>query len=301
MTVDQGLRETAGGAARGEVRFPADFHGFPGVVHGGAVAALFHQLTLPQAPVHLRMDLLRGVPTETSMRLTTTSVGADARLALDQGDRRLAEATLSRATLPPIDTGPILAAWADREAPQGEVPGTRTCLACGSASPRGLGLRFRVTDRLLWCEYTPRESYRLRGRFAHPALATIALDELGWWLGALAQGECGVTTEVAITLARDIPFGPLLVIGDRTVGVVDGDPRGRYSRVGVHLLTPDGESVAAGSVRFAGSRAYTKRLVGPFLETTDRETLARLFPSVRDFHLQSAADVAKMPTRGRTG
>jgi hypothetical protein len=34
-------------------------------------------------------------------------------------------------------------------------------------------------------------------------------------------------------------------------------------------------------VRFAGSRAYTKRLVGPFLESTEAEELFRFFPNAR--------------------
>ena len=41
-----------------------------------------------------------------------------------------------------------------------------------------------------------------------------------------------------------------------------------------------GEVLAAADVRFAGSRAYTKRLLEPFLQTTDLETLRRLFPGV---------------------
>ncbi len=281
MTIDEALREAFADVAGGRITFPRDLHGFPGTVHGGAVAALFYRLTLPRTPVHLRMDLLRGVPTDTPLRLTTGSEGQTARLALDQDDRRLAEATLSREGLPPIDPVPVRTAWSTTPVAQGEIPGTRTCLACGSANPLGLGVRFLYNERWLWREYTPPPGYRARDGCAHPALATIMLDELGWWLGALAQGECGVTTEVAITVVRPLPFGPLLVVGDRDAVRTDGDPRGRYCRASGFLLTIDGELLAVGDVRFAGSRAYTRRLLRPFLEVTGLETLAGLFPSAR--------------------
>ena len=286
MTIDEGLQTASAEAARGQITFPRDLHGFPGTVHGGAVAALFHRLTLPRPPVHLRMDLLRGVPTDTPLRLTTGRTGPHARLALEQGERRLAEAMLSREAVPSIDPAPVMDAWTQHRSPQGEIPGTRTCLACGSANPLGLGVRFLVNDRLLWREYTPRSGYRARDGSAHPALATIVLDELGWWLGALAQGECGVTTEVAITLFRSLPAGPLLVVGDRAAVRVDDDPRGRYCRASGYLLTPGGELLAAGDVRFAGSRAYTRRLLEPFLEATDLDTLLRFFPGAAELRVR---------------
>lgn len=282
MTIEEALAAALVDVTRGDVTFPRDFHGFPGTVHGGAVAALFHRLTLPRPPVRLRMDLRHGVPTEALLRLTTGSEGHAARLALDRDGRRLAEATLSREVEPAPDLRPLRDAWTARPAPRGipeTVPGTATCLACGSANPLGLGVRFRLDERFLWAEHPPRESYRTREGTAHPALATILLDELGWWLGALGQGECGVTTEVAITLFRPIPFAPLLAVGARDNVRADGDPRGRFCRTTGYLLTPEAEVLAAGEVRFAGSRAYTRRLLQPFLEATDLDTLARLFPS----------------------
>ncbi|HSE95999.1 MAG TPA: hypothetical protein VLD61_08905 [Methylomirabilota bacterium] len=279
MTIEEALGAAAAGAARGEVRFPQDLQGFPGTVHGGAVAALFHRLTLPRPPVHLRLELVRGVPTETPLSLTTTSAGHEARLTLAQGDRVLARATLSREVVPAADPASARAAWAAKPASTGETPGTSTCLACGSANPIGLAVRFRVGDRLLWQEYVPREAYRGRDGDAHPALAAVMLDELGWWLGALAQGECGVTTEVEVTWYGALPLGPILVIGDRSAVRADENSRGRYCRAAGILLSPGGAVLAAGRVRFAGSRAYTRRLLEPFLETTGPDTLIRLFPS----------------------
>ncbi|MGH7318978.1 MAG: hypothetical protein ACRELA_05030 [Candidatus Rokuibacteriota bacterium] len=277
------MREALAEAARGRVTFRRDFQGFPGTVHGGAVGALFYRTTTPQPPVRLRMDLLRGVPTETPLILTTRSAGSVARLALLEGDRRLADATLARDVELPREPPAVLTAWRHpSRASCGEIPGTTTCLACGSANALGLRIRFFFDDRFVWREYTPRDAYRAADGSLHPALAMIVLDELGWWLGALAQGECGVTTEVTITVFRALPFGPLLALGDRAAVRAAEDPRGRFCRAEGLLVTAGGEVLATGEVRFAGSRAYTKRLARPFLETTDPETLFRLFPSARD-------------------
>jgi hypothetical protein len=281
MTIDEALRQAAGDAVRGRVTIPADLHGFPGTAHGGAVAAVFHRLTRPRPPVAIHLALQRGVPTVTELQLSTGSVGTTARLALGQGDRTLAEATLHREGLVPPDAASLRARWgATREAHE-EVPGTETCLACGAANPVGLGIRFRVNEGFLWRELTPPDAYRTRDG-THPALALVALDELGWWLGALAQRECGVTTDVRITLFDALPDGPLLLIGDRAAVGQDDDPRGRYARVRGALLAPDGAVLATADVRFAGSRAYTRRLVEPFLGQTSLDELARWFPSARE-------------------
>ena len=281
MTIDEALRQAAGDAARGVVTFPADLHGFPGIAHGGAVAAVFHRLTLPRPPVELHVELLRGVPTATPLGLRTGSAGATARLVLTQGERPLAEATLHREGLAPPNVASLRGRWADDHDALEEVPGTATCLACGSANRLGLGVRFLVNDRFLWREYLPPAAYRTR-EGTHPALALILLDELGWWLGALAQQECGVTTDARITLFESLPFAPLLVIGDRAAVGSDDDRRDRYCRTTGVLLGPDGTLLASAEVRFAGSRAYTRRLVEPFLATTPLEDLARWFPSSRD-------------------
>jgi hypothetical protein len=138
-----------------------------------------------------------------------------------------------------------------------------------------------VNDRFLWREYLPPATYRTR-EGAHPALALILLDELGWWLGALAQRECGVTTDIRVALLEPLPAGPLLILGDRAAVTGDDDPRGRYCRTGGVLLGPDGAVLATAEVRFAGSRAYTRRLVEPFLADNPPDALTRWFPSAQE-------------------
>ena len=132
-------------------------------------------------------------------------------------------------------------AWARDHVARAEVPGTATCVACGSTNPLGLGVRFLLNDRFLWREYVPPAAYHARGE-AHPALALILLDELAWWLGALAQQECGVTTDIRVILFAPLPLAPMLVLGDRAATGRDDDARGRYCRTDGVLLGPDGDA-----------------------------------------------------------
>ena len=290
MTIEEALRHALAEATQERVAFPRDLQGFPGTVHGGAVAALFYRVTTPQPPVRIRMDLLRGVPTETPLRLTTGSAGAVARVGLAHEERRLAEAELVRLDPPPaVDAAPLVAAWRARVGEEATLPRTATCLACGSANPLGLALTIRTTAHFLWCEVAPPEHYRAANGLLHPALATIGLDELGWWLGALAQGECGVTTEVVVTVLRPLPFAPVLLLADRDAIQADDDPRGRYVRARTWLLAADGRPLAVADVRFAGSPAYTKRLLQPFLETTSAESFFRIFPRARTLAARGGA------------
>jgi hypothetical protein len=282
VSIDEALQLAVADAARGVVTFPVDLHGFPGTVHGGAAAAAFHRLALPRPPVELRLSLLRGVPTATPLRVRSGSRGATAHLALVQDERVLAEATLRRDGLELPEAGALREAWASGQAALEDLPRTQTCLACGSTNPVGLALRLRATDRIIGQEYRPPPAYRIRDGGAHPALAFIALDELAWWLGALAQGECGVTTDVRVTVYQPLPDAPLLLLGDRAVTNDDADGRGRYCRARGVLLDPGGTLLAAADVRFAGSRAYTRRLLDAFLGTSELDLVARWFPSARD-------------------
>jgi hypothetical protein len=292
--MEAALAGAVAGAARGEIILPPDLAGFPGTAHGGAVAALCWRLALPRPPARIRLSLLRGVPVGTALGLRTAGSGSEARLALVQGDRTLAEATVSReAVAVPPDVREIHAAWTAGHAGGHELPGTMRCLACGRANPLGLAVRFLANARYLWREVTPGSAYRSRDGDSHPALATVLLDELGWWLGALAAAECGVTTEVDIALFRPLPFRPLLVVGDRARVAPDADARDRYLRTEGLLLDSAGEPLAAARIRFAGSRAYTRRLLQPFLETTPLAGLSRLFPSAAALAGRPAGDGAE--------
>lgn len=273
----EALRQAVGGALDGRVVFPRDFQGFPGTVHGGGTAAFFlHAAGLPPGgPARLSVALARSVPVESPLEVGREAGPDGIRLALRQRERLLAQGVVSAGDAP-LGTAGIWEAWRAARTSVGWLPGTATCLACGSANPLGLQLRFEHNDRFVWRSFEPRPPYLHPNGEPHPALATVALDEIGWWLGALDQGECGVTNDLAATLLSPLRPGPLLVLGDRTAVRRENDPRGRYSWAEAVLLTLSGEPLAVGRVRFAGSRAYTKRLLPAFVADSG-EAIYRIF------------------------
>ena len=125
-----------------------------------------------------------------------------------------------------------------------------------------------------------------------PRRHTARVSEDPDWAAAAAPGSY---RRRRAAFFRPLPFAPLLALGDRAAVRPDHDPRGRYVRAQGCLLTPDGVPLAACEVRFAGSAAYTRRLLQPFLETTDPEILFRLFPNARTFGQRGRSD-AERPT-----
>lgn len=278
LTMAEALRQAYGGAPDGRVVFPQEFQSFPGTVHGGGTAAFFLDAAgaSPGQPLRVRTELARSVPVESPLEVRREAGPGGIRLALRQGARLLAEGVVSVGDAPLELTG-IFDGWQTARTSVGRLPGTATCLACGSVNPLGLQLRFDHNDRFVWREFEPRPPYLGPNGQSHPALATIALDEIGWWLGALDQGECGVTNDITITFLSPLRPGPLLVLGDRMAVRRGDDPRGRYSWAEAALLTLAGEPLAVGRVRFAGSRAYTRRLLPAFVADSG-EAIYRFFP-----------------------
>jgi len=277
VSVAEALRRAVGGPSR--VIFPREFQGFVGTVHGGGTAAFFLDAAglPPGAPARLDTVLGRTVPVECPLEVVREAGPGGVRLGLRHEGRLLAEGVVGRGEGLPLDPSGLLGAWRSARTPSGRLPGTATCLACGSTNPLGLQLRFDYNDRFVWRGFEPRLPYEEPGGGLHPALAPILLDEIGWWLGALDQGECGVTTEIAVALVEPLPREPLLVLGDRAAVRRTGDSKGRYSRAEALLLTRSGTPLAAATVRFAGSRVYSKRLL-PVFATESGEGVYRLFP-----------------------
>jgi hypothetical protein len=113
-----------------------------------------------------------------------------------------------------------------------------------------------------------------------PGYLAIVCDELGWWLGALRQGECGVSNRLSLTLAPAAHGVPLLALGPRRL-VASVDPKGRMWRAETFVLGADGEPVAAASVRFVGGPAFTRMMLPGFLSQEDRAAVERAFPRAR--------------------
>ena len=218
VTIDEALRQATADAARGVVTFPGDLHGFPGTVHGGAVAAAFHRLTLPRPPVALRVELLRGVPDgdaarppHRQRRRNRAALAPPGRPAARRGHSPPRRDHGAGRPVPPDRVGD------GQRRPGGgagyrDVRGVRLDEPAGARRP----LPLERPIPLARVRSAPDLSRARAG--THPALALILLDELAWWLGALAQQECGVTTDVHVTLFDRAPPG------------ADARPRGPHRR-----------------------------------------------------------------------
>ncbi len=265
---------------RGRLTLPGLLQGFPETAHGGAVLAAFDQIAAPwisPAARTVTAQIQKSVPLETPLPLRVEPAPGDVSLTLGEDRRPLARA---RVASTPHASAPARDGWGGVPARGLALPTSRGCLACGTENPVGLRVQLRFEDRWVWAQCRPTETYRTPdGRIA-PVLYTVLLDEMAWWLGALASGEAGVTTEFSVTLYRPAhPFGEtLLALGARDRVAVT-DERGHFWMTETAVLAPDGAPLAWGRITFAGSRAYSKRLVPRLLEWNPPERLRPIFPT----------------------
>ena len=267
---------------KGQLTLAATLQGFPETAHGGGVLAAFdliaaRAMNAAGAARTVKAQIRRTIPLQTSLPLTVEASGGTVALTLGDDGKPLARAIVS---LAPSAPAPTWNAWSGPPEKSLGFPTARGCLACGTANPVGLQVRLRFDDRWVWVEYRPSETYRTAdGRIA-PALCTVLLDEMAWWLGALATGEAGVTTDIHIALHRPThPFGePLLAVGSRDRVAVTGE-KGHFWRTETAVLAADGTLLASGAIVFAGSRVYSKRLIPQLLKTNAPESLRPIFPT----------------------
>src|SRR5262245_3811788 len=207
-TIDSVLH--GGLAERGDemcLTLDSGFQGLPDTAHGGSVLAAFHAV----AGLAGRQELLglyrRRVPLGTPLRLTVAREdGAVACRLFDDTEALLVEGAVRGA----MATSATVSAR-DSAAP---LPVSSTCFACGTDNALGLRARLLVDDISVWGRWEPRETAAMPDGSLAPIALTALLDEAAFWLGALASGEAGMTTELAVTLHGPVAFGtPILVTG----------------------------------------------------------------------------------------
>jgi len=220
--IQKSVRRPGPGARTGTLTLPALFQGWPHIAHGGGVLACLYALARPALPdgPHLvsphvvSVKLHRSVDLDAPLTWQLTSLDGGVGLTLHQEERCLVEGSVRIAP-----AGEPVPAGLPPEAGEGEaptVPGNANCLACGSENPIGLQIRFHYGEGAVWKTYRPRPPYRASDGSLVPAFHFIALDEIGWWLGVLSAGECGVTNEIAVRILRPVPFDtPLVISGSR--------------------------------------------------------------------------------------
>ena len=272
-TIDSVLRDgliTDGDAFR--LTLDPRLSGLPETAHGGSVLAAFHTLAGGAGPQAIRGNYRKRVPLGVALRLTR---------ARDRGEPawRLWDAT--GAVLVEGEVGPARDAPPSATPPGGAghpLPVSSTCLACGVDNALGLRAQLAFDDERVWTRWAPRQTAaRADGSLAPLALTTL-LDEAAFWLGALASGESGMTTELSVTLHRAIAFGETIVVtGAR--GRVRARDDGRYWETEVTAAGASGQIVASGRIVFVAVRGAARRLVGGFLARSSPEVLRRIFPA----------------------
>src|SRR5262249_6906891 len=154
-----------------------------------------------------------------------------------------------------------------------------SCFACGVDNPIGLAVRLRADATVVGGTWTPRPGFRRADGTLAPIALTTLLDEAAFWLGALATGESGMTTELRVTLHASAPAdGPITVSGARsTVRARANDPR--YWDTAVTARDTGGRLVASAGITFVAVRGAARRLVTGMLGVNAPDLLRRVFPA----------------------
>jgi hypothetical protein len=270
--------------------FPPDLQGPPEAGHGGGATALLFEMVrmvvgerggeavLPR-PVRIEVVLHREIPLDTPLRAEVTPESGAWYSRILREDRPIVEAWVRPAAAPlAAASAEVRGLWDGAREEAFTVPGYEFCLGCGFRNPRGAQVRFECDDHFVWKWLEPQAHFRCDDGSLFPGYHIVVGDELGWWMGALRQGECGLSSKLAVTLGEAVPHGmPLLALGPRAA-VRTSDPKGRIWQTQALIVTTDWKPVAAAEVEFAGSRAFSKVMLPRFVVGRDSGSLQRAFP-----------------------
>jgi hypothetical protein len=275
LTTDALLRAAVSGAAD-ELTLTLDpaFQGLPDTAHGGTLLALFEALAdLGDHPRRIAGHYRRRVPLGVPLRLGV-SRAADGVACRVQDAAGAVLVDGGVAVAPP--DAPAPAAPGASPAP---LPVSRTCFACGVDNPIGLRAGLEVDETTVAGAWTPRPGFVGKTGALAPVALTTLLDEAAFWLGALATGESGMTTELSVTLhGAGAPDGVVRVSGARA----DVRPRAddpRYWQTRVAATDARGRLLASAAITFVAIRGAARRLVAGLLGINPPDVVRRVFPA----------------------
>jgi hypothetical protein len=280
------------------------FQGLPDTAHGGSVLAVFHLLAGGSGPQTVRGIYRKRVPLGVPLPLTTTVAdGALACTLLDASNTTLVEghvrrpgpdgpsqtrvvrdvgdATERRGAGAPSEARGVFGVdeGAPRRASAHPLPVSSSCFACGVDNVLGLGVRLMHDDAAVWGTWQPRESFRTAEGTLAPVVLTTLLDEAAFWLGALASGESGMTTELVVTLHGSAPFGSAITVGGARGRARQRDDDPRYWDTEVAVRDEAGRLLADARITFVAVRGAARRLATWLLITNPPEVVRRVFPA----------------------
>jgi len=113
------------------------------------------------------------------------------------------------------------------------------CIACGSANPSGIGLRFRLDEAGRAVADTVCQAGWVSWKgIVHGGVLAMLMDEAAGWAVA-GRGWTGLTARLSIRLARPVVPGQRLIVRAWVERL-----RKRFAQVAAELLTPGGTRVA---------------------------------------------------------
>lgn len=248
------------------------FQGLPGIAHGGSVLGAFDVAAGLGGSRRVVGLYRRRVPLATPLGLELERIDGSARCRLYDSTSVLVEGRIDPAELP--------AASGPRTAGEGTpLPVSSTCFVCGVANSVGLQARLWFDDVTVGGRWTPSARFR----DAHGNLSSLALlallDEAAFWLGALATGESGMTTHLAVTMAERVPLDTPLTLSGTRASVRPSTDDQRYWRTQVEARHDSGRLVAAADITFVAVRGAARKLASWVAPLNPPDVLHRIFPA----------------------
>jgi acyl-coenzyme A thioesterase PaaI-like protein len=199
----------------------------------------------------------------------------------DRLECRLLDA--SNATLVDGVVGPPAAGGADGPPPRATagqpLPVSSTCFACGVDNARGLRVRLGHDEARVGGAWRPLAAFRAGDGTLAPVALTTLLDETAFWLGALASGESGMTTELAVTLPAPVPFGPTITVAGSRARVRARPDDPRYWDTEIEAWDETGRLAARARITFVAVRGAGRRLAAWLLPVNAPEVVRAVFPT----------------------
>ena len=250
--------------------------GLPETAHGGSVLAVFDALADASAPREVSGIYRRRVPL--GMPLTLLRTRADSTETFVLSDP--AGSVLVDGRVAPLAAGPPHPRPPDEDddACRYPLPISRACFACGTDNELGLRVQLEFDAKVVRGTWQPRTSFRRADGSLAPAALTTLLDEAAFWLGALATGESGMTTELRVSLHRPAPFGARVTVTGARGAVHQRGDDARYWETDV-VARADGEVVATARITYVAVRGAARRLVTGMLAMNDPACVRRVFPA----------------------
>ena len=253
--------------------------GLPETAHGGSVLAVFDTLAGTTTPREVSGIYRRRVPLGVPLILHRAGEDSSETFTLcDQTDGVLVDGRVAPLA-GVVPAGPFQSRSTDVNDDRAyPLPVSRACLACGTDNQIGLRAQLGFDADTVRATWQPRAPFQRSDGSLAPAALTTLLDEAAFWLGALATGESGMTTELRVSLHRPAPFEtPVTVTGARAaVRPRNDDPRYQETEI---VAYAGGRVVATAHITFVVVRGAARRLVSGMLAINDPECVRRVFPA----------------------